>query len=59
MKIWGHYELASTPADADLVLEIRFTDATVREKTFNGTSIGSVDEPEFRLVILDPKTRMA
>jgi hypothetical protein len=58
LKSWGRYELASTPADCDLVFEIRFTDATVGEKVFNGTAIGSKDEPEFRLAILDPKTKI-
>jgi hypothetical protein len=58
LKRWGRYELVSSPNDCDLVLEIQFTDATVGEKVFNGTTIGSKDEPQFRLAILDPKTRI-
>jgi hypothetical protein len=43
MKAWGRYELASTPADADLVFELRFVN----------------DPPgylELRLAIRDPQT---
>ena len=43
MKSWGKYELVSAPADADLVLEVRFA---------------SGPYPALRLVILDPKTHV-
>src|ERR1700683_1783408 len=42
MQSWGKYELVSTPADADLVFELRFT----------APAYG----PEFDLTILDAKT---
>jgi hypothetical protein len=58
VKNWGHYELASNPADCDLVFEIGFTDAMVGARVFKGDSVGPVDEPKFRLVILDPKTHI-
>lgn len=41
IKNWGRYELVSSPADADLVFEVRFIIDPV---------------PRIRLVILDPKT---
>lgn len=41
MKSWGQKDLVSSPADADLVLEIEFDDHPT---------------PEFRLLVLDPKT---
>jgi hypothetical protein len=58
IKTWGKYELAPTPANADLVYEVSF-DAPV----------GAVDVPQlfsartnsilqFRLQILDPKTHI-
>jgi hypothetical protein len=47
MKSWGKYELVEAPADADLVLEIHFI-------FHQDDGLGRV-----RLVILDPKTRMA
>jgi hypothetical protein len=43
IKNWGHFDLVPTPADADMVFEVRF-------------SIGPV--PTLRLVILDPKTHV-
>ena len=58
MRSWGHYELVSTPVDCDLVFEIRFTDSIVGQKTFNGTTTGSKDDPQFRLTIMDPKTKI-
>jgi hypothetical protein len=51
MKSWGHYELVSAPADADLVLEIRLR---TRAATSSGGGVG--EDPQFRLLILDPKT---
>ncbi len=45
MKGWGHYELVTAPADADLVFEITF------RSDFHAQ--GS----RFRLRIIDPKTR--
>jgi hypothetical protein len=45
MKDWGRYELVSTPADADLVLQIHAADLT-----------GSYDE--LRLTLLDPRSNV-
>lgn len=44
LKSWGRYELVGSPGEADLVLEISFTN----------THFGD----QFRLVILDPGTRV-
>jgi hypothetical protein len=43
VKSWGRYDLVATPADADLVFEVRFVISTA---------------PTLRLVILDPKTHV-
>ena len=49
MKSWGHFELVSAPADADLVFQIGFTDK------YEGATFVS----QFKLVIFDPKTHVA
>jgi hypothetical protein len=46
MKSWGRYELMASPAEADLIFEIRFFPGRPGEL------------PQVRLVILDPKTRV-
>jgi hypothetical protein len=46
MKNWGHYQLVTAPSDADVVFEIT-------TPSVPGTS------PDVRLLILDPKTRLA
>lgn len=44
MKSWGKYELTSTPADADLVFEIRF--------------VSGISDSQLCLSIVDPKTHV-
>jgi hypothetical protein len=56
IKNWGRYEIVSAPADADLVFEIRFTSQIGTTTVMSGTG-GSGQDFQFRLVILDPKTR--
>ena len=46
VKSWGRYELVSTPGDSDLIFEISLN----RE-------VG-LEDPQFRLRILDPKTNI-
>jgi hypothetical protein len=48
IKSWGHYELVSAPGDADLAFEIRFEDRAPQ----------STEMSQFRLLVLDPKTRI-
>jgi len=48
MKAWGRYELAPSPADADLVLEISWSLAD--------TGLRLPVLGELRLVVVDPKT---
>ena len=50
MKSWGRYQLVASPADADLVFEIRFT-APIAD--FGKTAIY---EPQLGLSIFDTKT---
>ena len=51
IRNWGQYEVVATPADADLVLEIRLA-------AVNGSRVtaGPTFYYQLRLVILDPKT---
>jgi hypothetical protein len=56
MKSAGRYELVGSPAEADLLLEIRFAVKTNTTEVFKGDTIGSSLDPQFRLEIRDPKT---
>jgi hypothetical protein len=57
MKSWGRYELVSTPADADLIFEIRYEVISGAVHVDAGTG-GSGEFPQIRLTILDPKTHV-
>jgi hypothetical protein len=48
MKQWGHYEIVSSPAEADLVFEMRLMDVPPRQNYVR-----------LRLKIIDPKTNVA
>lgn len=52
MQSWGRYEFASTPAEADLVFEINLTCELFPDARRSATNA------QFRLLILDPKTRI-
>lgn len=57
MKSWGHFELLSSPAEADLLLEICFHYPLAEQQVVRGDSIGGIKyDPQFRLEIRDPKT---
>ena len=57
MKTWSRYELVGAPADADLLFEIEFTVPPIAgEASRTGTIAGRPYDPQFRLVIRDPKT---
>jgi hypothetical protein len=56
MKTWGHYQLADSPADADLLFEIELdTPQAGREAANNDTLCRSYYDPHFHLVIRDAK----
>lgn len=50
MKNWGHYELVTSPADADLVLEVSF-----RMTMTSGGDLASY-VPHLRLAVVDART---
>jgi hypothetical protein len=58
MKTWGRYELVGAPADADLLFEIEFTVPPIAGAASRGDTFfaGRPYDPQFRLVIRDPKT---
>lgn len=62
IKNWGRYEIVRSPAEADLVLEVSLANPIIGEYVSGGgqTSVSSrsMSDPQFRLVILDPGTRV-
>lgn len=57
MKTAGRYEIVGIPADADLVLEIALTAPMVSGVGARGDTLAVKPfDPQFRLVIRDPKT---
>jgi len=55
LKTWGYFELASAPADADLVLEIRLS---ARPVLSSATVQAPVHEAYFEVTVRDPKTQV-
>lgn len=56
MKSAGRYELVGSPAEADLLFEIRFLMQPSETKVFKGDTFGPTYDPQFRLEIRAPKT---
>jgi hypothetical protein len=56
MKDWGRYELAAVPADADLIFEIHYEAGSGWVSVYKREG-GSVQLPQIRLIVRDPKTR--
>jgi hypothetical protein len=56
IKSLGRFELATAPADADILLEIRFRVPQAEQSVMKGSSIGTPYDPQFRLQIRDPKS---
>jgi hypothetical protein len=48
LQNWGHWQLAASPSDADLILVVRFTAPLIA---------GGIYDPQINLTILDGKTR--
>jgi hypothetical protein len=63
VKGWGRYQIVSSPADADMVLQIAFINPIAEVKVYGpggdfSTQGSSVNDPQFRLLILDPKSNV-
>jgi hypothetical protein len=58
LQTWGHYKLVATPAEAELVFQLRDI-APITD--ISGTRAGtySITSPAFQLTILDAKTNVA
>jgi hypothetical protein len=56
MNSWGHYDLVGAPGDADIVLEISLAGAIAGAPSL--TAVEGAGEPQIKLVLLDPKTRI-
>lgn len=58
VKSWGQYELVSSPAEADLVFEISFSNSLGGVGGTSSTGCSSSWNSLLRLVILDPRTHI-
>ena len=56
LKNWGAYQLVSSPADADLILQIRYVTSLGSVLVINRNG-GSGQYETFTLTIRDPKTQ--
>jgi hypothetical protein len=57
LKIWGHFELVSSPTEADLVFQLREI-APVTAVTGDRNNVYSIASPAFQLSIKDPKSNV-
>jgi hypothetical protein len=61
MKAWGRYELTGSPAEADIVGEVRFTSPVIEQNAVligDRSSSDPVYDPQLNLTLLDPKSRV-
>jgi hypothetical protein len=58
IKSWGRFELTATPAEADVILEIKLTVALGAGPVTKGDTVGSDFDPQIRLRIIDAKTQV-
>jgi len=58
MQSWGRYEIVSSPTDADLILEISFSNPIVGVSVMSYSGGGSTSAMLLKLVIVDPKTNI-
>jgi hypothetical protein len=58
IKSWGRYQLVSSPADADLILEINFANPIVGVNVMSTSGGGSTSALLLKVVIVDPKTHV-
>ena len=61
LQSWGRYQLVANPAESDLVLAVSFSNPFIGENTQTGSprvTGGWVSDPQFRLTIIDPGTRV-
>jgi hypothetical protein len=57
MKVWGKYELVSSPRDADIVLAASFV-TPFEPLSVTGGNGPTIFRPQLQLVIIDPKTNV-
>jgi hypothetical protein len=57
IRSWGRFELVAAPGDADLILQISFANP-ITEVDVQAGSGGSSNTPQFRLMLVDPKTHI-
>lgn len=57
LKTWGQYELVASPAEADAVFEISYTNSLIGLGGTSTAVCSSTTNPRLLLVIVDPKTQ--
>jgi hypothetical protein len=57
LQTWGHYQLVSSPAQADLIFQLRDV-STFTTYYGNHDSTYTVNNPTFQLTIVDPKSNV-
>jgi hypothetical protein len=55
LQAWGHYQLVASPAEADLVFQLRAI-APITSVYGTDGNVSSYTTPEFQLTVVDPKT---
>jgi hypothetical protein len=58
LQSWGRYQLVANPAESDLVLAVSFSNPFTGDNTTQPAVGRSVSDPQFRLTIIDPGTRV-
>jgi hypothetical protein len=62
LQSWGRYQLVGNPAESDLVLAVSFSNPFTGDNCQRGSTqsvvSGPVSDPQFRLTIIDPVTRV-
>jgi hypothetical protein len=58
LQSWGHYQLVSTPAQADLIFQLRNV-APISSVTGTHGNVYSITSPAFQLTIVDPASNVA
>jgi hypothetical protein len=58
LQSWGHFQLVTSPAQADLVFRLREI-APITGVTGDRNGVYSIDSPAFQLTIKDPKTNVS
>jgi len=57
LQVWGHYQLVSSPAKADLIFQLRDVSTVTTYYEGHGAN-ATINNPTFKLAILDSKSKV-